>query len=58
VFVELGDCVVIGSGTNVKHEGVLWLDVFADTLEEPLVTVNLTIVSLFEGKDEIDSSSV
>lgn len=58
MFVELGDCVVIGSGTNIKHEGVLWLDVLADALEEPLVTVDLTIVSLFEGKDEVDSSSV
>ena len=56
MFVELGDCVVIGSGTNIKHEGVLWLDIFADSLEEPLVTVNLTIISLLESKDEVDSS--
>jgi hypothetical protein len=47
IFEQLENGIIIGSCTNIKHECVVRLQILADTLEEPLVTVNLTIVSLF-----------
>jgi hypothetical protein len=58
VFVEFGDGIVISSSTDIKHERVLWLKILADTLEKPFVTVDLTVVSLFKAKHEINSSSL
>ena len=57
VFVEFGDGIIISSGTDIKHESVLGLEILADTLEEPFVTVDFTIISLFKAKHEVDSSS-
>ena len=35
--VELHDGVLVGLRTDVEHHAQLWLQVLADTLEEPLV---------------------
>ena len=58
VFIKLCDSIVISSGTDVKHECIFRLKVLADALEEPLMRVNLTIVTLLQSKNEIDSSTV
>ena len=58
IFVEFGDGIIVSSSTDIKHEGVLWLKILANTLEKPFVTVDLTIISLFKAKHEIDSSSL
>mmetsp|Transcript_9471 Transcript_9471/g.14522 ORF Transcript_9471/g.14522 Transcript_9471/m.14522 type:complete len:225 (-) Transcript_9471:210-884(-) len=57
VLVELGDGVVVGPGPNVEHEGVLGLQVLADALEEPLVTVDLPVVLLLQSEDEVNATT-
>jgi hypothetical protein len=58
VFVQLGNGIIISSGSDVQHQGVLWLEILAKALEKPLVTVDLTIIPLLNGKDKIDSTAL
>lgn len=58
VLLEFVDCMPVWSGSNVKHQAELWLKVLADALKEPLVTVNLSVISLFNSKDQVDPSSL
>ena len=57
VLIELCDGIVVGSGTDIKHECILRLQVLADTLEEPLMTIDFTVISLFNSENEINSST-
>jgi len=57
VVEELSNGVVIGSCSSIKHEAELGFNVLAYALEEPFVTIDLTVVSLLDGKDEVDSPS-
>jgi len=57
VLVELSDCVIVRPGSNVQHESVVWLEVLADSLEEPLVRVDLAIVPLLDRHNEVDPPS-
>jgi hypothetical protein len=47
--------VIISPRSNIEHHGELWLEVLANALEEPLVTVDFTVVVMLNGKDEIYS---
>lgn len=51
---QLLDRVCVRSGTNVKDYTVFRSDLWANTLEKPLVTVNFSVVSMFDSKNEID----
>jgi len=51
---QLLDRVCVRSGTNVKDYTVFWPDLWANTLEKPLVTVNFTVVTMFDSKNKID----
>ena len=57
VFVKLCDGVIVGSGADIKHERELRFQILTDALEEPFVTVDLTVISLLDGKHQIDESS-
>ena len=57
VLVELGDGVIIRSCSDIKHQAKLWLDIFADALEKPFMAINFPVISLFQGKNHIDSSA-
>ena len=57
VFVQFGNRVIVSFCTDIKHESELRFEVFAYSLEEPFVRVDLTIISLFQSEDEIDSSA-
>lgn len=54
---ELLDGVIIRASTNIKHQAVFGLQVLADALEEPLVRVDLTIISVLDAEHEIDSTT-
>jgi hypothetical protein len=58
IFEKFGNCVVVWSCSNIKHQSEFWLDVFANTLEEPFMTVDFSVISLLHRKDEINSSSL
>ena len=58
VIVQFLDGISIRSCSNVEQEAVLWLEEFAHSLEEPLVRVNLTIVSLFYTEHEVDAAAL
>ena len=55
VFIELRNGIFVGSRTNIKHERILGLQILTDSLEEPLVTINFTIIPLFDSKNKVDS---
>jgi hypothetical protein len=57
ILIQLQDGAVGSSSTYIKHQGKFRFQVLANTLEEPFVTINLTIISLFQRKDEVDSST-
>ena len=58
VIVQLLDGIRIGSRSDIEQEAVLRLEEFAHGLEEPLVRVNLTIISLFDTEHEIDAAAL
>ena len=58
VIVQLLDGIRIGSRSDIEQEAVLRLEEFAHGLEEPLVRVNLTIVTLFNAKHEVDAAAL
>lgn len=43
--------------SNIQHQAQLWLQVLTYPLEKPLMRINLSIISLFYSKNEIDSST-
>lgn len=57
VVVKLLQGVLIGSCSNIKHQSELRLDILADSLEEPLVRVDFTIVALFDTEHKVDTST-
>ena len=54
---EFLDGIVVWACSNIKHQTVLWLQVLADTLEEPLMRVDFTIVSVLDAEHEVDTST-
>lgn len=54
---ELLNGVVIRACSNVKKQAVFWLQVFADTLEEPLVGIDLSIISMLHAEHKVDTTS-
>ena len=57
ILVKLSDSVVVSSRTNIEHEGELRLKILAYALVKPFVTVDLSIVSLLEGENEVNSTA-
>ena len=57
-FEELLKGISIWACSNVEHQCELWLQVLADSLEEPLVRVNLAIIPLFHAEHEIDAPAL
>jgi hypothetical protein len=49
--------VIISPRSDIEHHGELWLEVLANALEEPLMTIDFTVIVMLNGKDEIDSST-
>jgi hypothetical protein len=56
VLVELVNGIVVRPCSNIKHETKLWFQVLTNSLEEPLVTINLTVISVLNGEHEVDPS--
>ena len=54
---ELLNGVVIRACSNVKKQAVFWLQVFADTLEEPLVGVDFSIISVLDAEHKVDTTA-
>ena len=57
IFVKLKNSIIFCLGTNIKHETVFRFQILAYTLEEPLMTVNFTIIPLFQAKYKVNSSA-
>ena len=55
VFLQFVHSVPVRSCTDIQHQTELWLKVLAEALVEPLVGINLAVISLFDGKDKVDS---
>ena len=58
VSVQLHEGVVVDACTGIKHKAVLGFDVLADTLEEPSMRVNLTIVPMLDSEAQMDTPSL
>jgi hypothetical protein len=58
VFIEFGNSVVVSFSSDIKHQGEFWFKIFANTLKEPLVTVDFSIISLLYGHNEVDPSAI
>ena len=54
---ELLNRVVIRTRSNVKQQAVLRLQILADTLEEPLVGIDLTVVSMLDTEHKVDAAA-
>ena len=54
---ELLNGVVIWACSNVQKQAVFWLQVFADTLEEPLVGIDLSIISMLDAEHKVDTTA-
>ena len=54
---KLLDGVVIWTRANIEHETILGFQVLADSLEEPLVGVDLTIVPVLDTEHEVDATT-
>ena len=49
--------VVIRACANVKKQAVFGLQVFTDALEEPLVGIDLSIISMLDAEHKVDSAA-
>ena len=58
VIVQLLDGIRIWSRSDIEQEAVLRLEAFAHGLEEPLVRVDLTIVTLFNAEHEVNAAAL
>lgn len=58
VSVELEQGVIVHTSTDIQHQAKVWLQVLADSLEEPLVRVNLTIVSMFNSEHDVHATAL
>ena len=58
MVVQLLDGIAIWPCSDIKHKGILWLDILAYCLEEPTMGVDLTIVPLFDTEHEVDAASL
>ena len=56
LLVKLKQGVLFRSSTDIEHQAEFWLDEFADALEKPFMRVNLAVVSVLDGKHEVNSS--
>ena len=57
MLVQFLNGVRFRSRTDVKHQGELRFDVLANSLEKLPMRINFAVVSVFDTKHEIDSSS-
>lgn len=58
VLEEFSDGVVVWLGTDIEHQTLLRLQELGNSLEEPLMTVDLTIIPLLYSENEIDPTSL
>lgn len=57
MIVKLEQSVVISPRSNIEHEAQLRLEELADTLEEPLVRVDLAVVAVLDAKADVNAPS-
>lgn len=58
MLIELEQGVLVSTSSNIKHKTELWLKVFANTLEEPTMRVDLTIVTVLYAEANVHASSL
>ena len=58
VIVQLLDGIRIGSCSDIEQEAVLRLEEFAHGLEEPLVRVDLTIITVFDAEHDVHTPAL
>lgn len=58
VFVKLCNGVVVWPRADIKHQGVLWLKILANTLEEPFMRIDFAVVTLFQGEYKVNATSI
>jgi hypothetical protein len=54
VLVELSHGVVSWPGSNINLLDIGWLQILSDAMNHPLVTIDLAIVFVLQGKHKID----
>jgi len=55
--VKFLDSIFVRSRSNIEQKGELGLEILADTLEEPTMGVDLTVVTLLDAEHEVDSAT-
>ena len=48
---------MVGASSNIKHKAHLRLEILADSLEEPLVRIDFTIVTVLYTEAKMDTPS-
>jgi hypothetical protein len=51
---ELLQGMLVWPRTDIEHNAVFRPDMCANTLEEPLMTIDLAVISLFNSENEVD----
>ena len=57
ILIQFLDCIVVWSSTNIKEEAKFRLQEFTNTLKEPFVRINFSVISLFYAEHKVDSAS-
>lgn len=49
--------MLVRSGPDIKHQTVIRLQIFTESLEEPFMGIYFSIIPLFDSKHKVDSPS-
>ena len=58
VRVQFQKSILVHLGANIEHEAILGFQILADSLEKPLVGVDLAIVAMLDSKHYVHSSAL
>lgn len=58
ILVQLSDGEIVRPRAHIKHQRVPRLNVFAHALEKPLVAIDLAVVPLLDGQNEVDTAAI
>ena len=58
VFIKSGNSIIIWSRPTIKHYCVFRFEILTDSLIKPFVTIDFSIIPLFDSKYEIDPSTL
>ena len=57
MLIKLKKSIIIRTSSDIQHQAQLWLQILADTLEEPTMRINFAVITVLHAEADMEAPS-